>query len=335
VVSTMCGTIDVAKKIVESTGGLSEERERKTRIIRQPVRSYLSIRAHSQHVFRIIFNGSIDHTPPSLLSGQDCYLIDSNGQKLARGFYNSYSLYSLRLLIRATEHPDLFHAPLTHLLKTRIINAFNLRKLLHLPNPSTTVYRLINGEGDGLSGLVVDVIDQFLIVQSSAIWCEVHRATLESHLLETLSSTISSPKVIWTLMKSRLVADGWTNLEEESVVSSKTTSSISAVSSASSQIVIRENGLQFHVTPGEGQKTGFYCDQRDNRALIKTLSTGPSSFSSPLIVSHSSLSQAWTYWISTLGVVASLSMLSLEEPRASPSSSPHNLPFGPFNRTSL
>ncbi|CAL9227916.1 unnamed protein product [Arabidopsis halleri] len=68
------------------------------------------------------------------------------------------------------------------LLQTRIAEALQLRKSLALPSANTNAYRLVNSEGDRLSGLIVDVFGDIVVVASSAAWPEKYRIEVESCL---------------------------------------------------------------------------------------------------------------------------------------------------------
>ena len=178
-----------------------------------------------------------------------------------------------------TEGSNLFKESFENLLKIRIANALKLRKqFLQLPNSDTTVYRLLNGEGDGVSGLVMDVMEETVVIQSSAYWTEFHQKSIENQLRKVLqtSEVIQNPKLIWTKMTNRLISDGWQDPSP-----STTASGNPVIEEPSQPMVVKENGIQFHVKPGEGQKTGFYCDQRENRDLIRTLSKGESIIRTP------------------------------------------------------
>ena len=72
--------------------------------------------------------------------------------------------------------------------RTRIETAISLREALLLPSKSTSVYRLINGEGDRLGGLIVDVIGNLVVVQSSAVWVELLKKDIFNTLAEFFTS---------------------------------------------------------------------------------------------------------------------------------------------------
>ncbi|KAL7515983.1 hypothetical protein ACHAWX_001046 [Stephanocyclus meneghinianus] len=133
---------------------------------------------------------------------------------------------------------------------------------MNLPSHGVTdTYRLINGEGDGLSGLAVDIIGgTTAIIMSSAAWCEIHKNhiifSLEKSLREHPSYIDVDVEVIWRNTPSRLIQDGYevdnTGLKNDDV-----------------SVVATESSVKYLTYPfSDGQKTGFYCDQRENRMMI-------------------------------------------------------------------
>lgn len=188
-------------------------------------------------IFSLIYRNSIETNLKlsNLRIGEECLVVDSNNNYLARGFYNSHSIYSIRILVRKSDKQIPFLTlKLEDILKIKILNAFKLRKLLlfsssitslstslssnlinnnniknNIKNNETNVFRLIHGEGDGLSGLIVDIMKDSVVVQSSAYWVEYHREIIEKQLKEVLLPYFPSMKLIWTGVKSRLFADGW------------------------------------------------------------------------------------------------------------------------------
>jgi 23S rRNA G2069 N7-methylase RlmK/C1962 C5-methylase RlmI len=156
--------------------------------------------------------------------------------------------------------------PLPQLLQFRLQQAKQLRNItLGLPNLYTTVYRLVNGEGDRLSGLVIDMFnEETLVVQSSAAWTERYRDIIESSLLSLYEKSL--PSIVWLSMDSRLKQEGWTITSDKNLDAD--------TPSGTKSIRVLENDISYEVVPGHGQKTGFYCDQRDNRQLMRSFSKG-------------------------------------------------------------
>jgi 23S rRNA (cytosine1962-C5)-methyltransferase len=131
------------------------------------------------------------------------------------------------------------------------------------------VYRLINGEGDRLGGLVVDVLGSTIVAQSSAYWVERHKTAIEAALL----ATVKSDKLVWRRAEGRLKQDGYTGDLADIVINSG--AEVESNSGAEPEdLIVVENGVKYVVCPEDGQKTGFYCDQRDNRMMIREMSEG-------------------------------------------------------------
>lgn len=226
----------------------------------------------------IIFDGSIERSTlrkENLKSGDFVSVLDEHGSCLAKGFYNRTSMYCVRVLV--TEGSKMMKSDCWEtILKERILSAVRRRIELCL-GKATDCYRLVNGEGDMLSGLIVDQVgDSCIIIQSSAYWTEKHRGLIMEIFHDLFNTGTSSTegqavKIIYTTHTNRLRQDGFMGAcptllrEEREFLNDK---------------VISENGLKFKVFTSANpafttiQKTGFYCDQRDNRLLVRNLSRG-------------------------------------------------------------
>lgn len=213
------------------------------------------------------------------------------GQKpvaLGYGVYNPDSLYKVRLLCHRFLQPRLFHAigasadettALRHILNHHFRNAVSTRRALDLPSTSngnvngvattttTDTYRLVNGEGDQLSGLAVDIVGgKTAVVMSSAAWCEIHRNIITECLQEQLFLPNQNTRIVWKTTPNRLRQDGFNSSLEEDDNSS------GAAESDEAMVISTENGIKYQTYPySDGQKTGVYCDQRENRWNIAQL----------------------------------------------------------------
>lgn len=123
---------------------------------------------------------------------------------------------------------------------------------------ATNAYRVINAEGDGLPGLIIDRYDDYLVVQCVALGM----ARLESLWLPALMSVFTPKGIIERSERARRDV----NLTRKD--------SLLAGEEPPSQVEIRENGLKFKVDMTAGQKTGFYLDQRENRETVGRLCAG-------------------------------------------------------------
>jgi 23S rRNA G2069 N7-methylase RlmK/C1962 C5-methylase RlmI len=188
-------------------------------------------------------------------SGDIVVVSDSNGKSIGWGPYNAEGFTPVRLLAMESENLDGFD--LEHLLDIRISEAASLRQIMRLPSQNTNAYRLINSEGDRLSGLIVDVYGNVVVIFSEASWTEIHRKTIENAIQKHLKPEM----IIWRPMAGELIQDGWESFNQNE-------------NGHFEGVIIKELGLNYKVALGSGQKTGYYCDHRENRALIRELARG-------------------------------------------------------------
>lgn len=173
-------------------------------------------------------------------------IADAEDKFLAVGYYNALSHIVVRVLDRKNRTID------KHFFKQRIQRAFDFRTQLAL---SSDARRLIHAEGDRLPGLMVDQFGEYLVVQFRSLGMEKFR----TEILETLVEVVK-PKGIYD--RSDMESREEEGLEPFSGV---------VYGAIPEEIVISENDLLFHVDIHHGHKTGFYLDQRENRAYVRTL----------------------------------------------------------------
>jgi 23S rRNA (cytosine1962-C5)-methyltransferase len=201
-----------------------------------------------------VYAGAIAAVEGAPADGDEVDLYSHAGRFIARGLYNSRS--KIRLRLYAWE-PDV---PLDRqFFGDRLDAAIRLRgPLLGLNGPGRAC-RVVFSEGDGLSGLTVDRYDRWLVVQFTSLGLARRRDLLTELLVERLEPEgiyLRTERGIGQLEGLEL-EDGplWGNVPTEPVV-------------------IEEEGLQFRVNLAQGQKTGFYLDQRDNRRAVAELAAG-------------------------------------------------------------
>ena len=147
--------------------------------------------------------------------------------------------------------------------KRRLQVAKDLRVALGLiGNPKNNTYRLVHGEGDNLPGLIIDVYDHTAVMQAHSAGMHMDRLVIADALAEVMGDVVQHIyyKSETTLpYKADLVAteNGF-------------------LKGGSPENVAMENGLLFHVDWLKGQKTGFFVDQRENRALLERYARGRS-----------------------------------------------------------
>ena len=195
-----------------------------------------------------IFAGAIgaESGPPDAAIGD---LFDSGGILLASGFYSPRSEIRLRALTFGQE--ELSAAVIASRLDAAIARR---RSVL---SSGTNAVRVVNAEGDELSGLVIDLYNDVVV-------CEIANAGIEGikpMILDAIRRALK-PRMIY--LSNDLPARRLEQLSTEP----------EAIGEGTPATTILENGLRFEVDPASGQKTGFFLDQRENRALTRSLASG-------------------------------------------------------------
>ena len=235
-------------------------------------------------------------------TGDVCVVTDHTGSAFGWGTFNGSSMYRCRLLATAGElaaKPELAALDVDAVIRMRVAAAAARRRRLQLPAAGVTdTYRLINSEGDRLSGLTADVFGgEFIVAVSSAAWLEQRRGVVAAALLQTTGCKALLWRPSLDLLRLEgleapvpaqlFTADGapptelapsWAAAEaEEGAVSADAAQADGAAGGAGvlpERVTVVENGVRFNVALKSGQKTGFYCDQRDNRARIRAAAAG-------------------------------------------------------------
>lgn len=181
-------------------------------------------------------------------------LATHDGHFVARGLWNSQSRMRVRLY--AFDASTKLDAELWH---TRLASALALRKTLGLDERAGAT-RLVNSEGDDLSGLIVDRYGEYLAVQVTALAMAVRLDTL----CDALESLVAPRGILL-----RGAERGLAKLEGLALVDR-----VVRGAAPVGPIFVHEHGLKFGVDLAEGQKTGFYIDQRDNRQAAARYARG-------------------------------------------------------------
>jgi 23S rRNA (cytosine1962-C5)-methyltransferase len=199
-----------------------------------------------------IFSGAVERIEGNPTSGDTVQVCDTQGGFLAWAAYNSQSQICGRVWSwQATEKID------ADFFSRKIASAIAARKDLKLDQHSNGM-RLIHGESDGLPGLIVDQYADVLVLQLGSAGAERWRETFADVLQE-----LCKPVCIYERSDSDgRVLEGLPLRNE--VLRGK----------LPEQLSVTENGVRIAVDVAAGQKTGFYLDQRDNRALIGSLAEG-------------------------------------------------------------
>ncbi|MBL8260445.1 MAG: class I SAM-dependent rRNA methyltransferase [Candidatus Competibacteraceae bacterium] len=175
--------------------------------------------------------------------GQPVAIQAHNGKALGTGYINPHALLCARLVSRDPEHP-LGPSLLVH----RLNVALGLRERLY----DKPFYRLVYGEGDGLPGLVVDRYGDLCVAQLTTAGME----RIKDDILAALQKVLKPSAVLWRNDSRMREMEGLERIVAD------------AAGTVPETVTVEEDGLRFQVSPREGQKTGWFYDQRDNRARL-------------------------------------------------------------------
>ena len=199
-----------------------------------------------------IFSGALQQPPRWIEAGGLVDVKSSKGQFIARGYYNPQTDIAIRILTRNPEE-----AIDAEFVRDRVQRAVALRRVFQ--PEQTNAYRLIHSEGDGLPGLVVDRFADILVTQIHTAGIEHLRPLIiEALLQETGASGI--------LLRNDSMSRRREGLDVEEPVT--------VAGEVPEHVIICENGVQFLVDPWQGQKTGFFLDQRDKRESLRKYTHG-------------------------------------------------------------
>ena len=201
-----------------------------------------------------IFSGAIHHAEGDKLEEGDLVeVLASDGHFLAIGHWQIGSI-AVRILTFKKQRID------QAFWQKRLAAALDVRKAIGVAGrEDNDIYRLVHGEGDNLSGLVIDIYGQTAVMQAHSVGMHVCRHELAEALKAVMGESL---KAIY--YKSETTLPFKAQLGQEN----------GFLYGESNNDVARENGLAFHIDWLKGQKTGFFVDQRDNRALVEHYAKG-------------------------------------------------------------
>lgn len=201
-----------------------------------------------------IFDNEIDTITGSFKNGEIVNVRDFDGYPMGRGYINQNSKIRIRLMTRHIDQPiD------EEFLRMRVQNAWDYRKT----TVDTSSCRIIFGDADFLPGLVVDKYEDVLVVQCLALGMEAFKLTIVN------------------LLKEILKADGIQirGVYERSDANERTKEGLTKVKGFigdefDTSVEIQENGVRYLVDVVNGQKTGFFLDQKYNRLAMQRICKG-------------------------------------------------------------
>jgi 23S rRNA (cytosine1962-C5)-methyltransferase len=200
-----------------------------------------------------IFSGAIKQIPADVADGEIVEVHAADGQWLARGYLNRASQIQVRLLTwdEGEAIDDAFW-------QGRIVQAVAGRAAL-ATDPTTTVYRLIHGESDGLPGLTVDRYGDYLVMSVGTLGIDQRKGALAALLLAATGARGVIERSEAGVRRQEGLADA------EGLLAGQAPAGL---------VTVQENGYTFGVDLLAGQKGGFYADQRTNRQRVAAYCAG-------------------------------------------------------------
>ncbi len=202
-----------------------------------------------------VFSGAIHHADDGIQEGEIVRVFTNEGEFIAVGHYQVGSIAVRVLSFHDVAIDESFW-------ESRLTAAFDVRKAIGVAqNPNNNTYRLVHGEGDNLSGLIIDCYGQTAVMQAHSVGMHVCREAVCKALVKVMGDNIQH-----VFYKSETTLPFKAGLGQEN----------DFLYGGSDDNIAIENGLKFRVDWLRGQKTGFFVDQRDNRALLESYSKGRS-----------------------------------------------------------
>lgn len=201
-----------------------------------------------------VFSGAVEHIEGDVDNGDVVEVRDAGHNWLARGYINRRSQIVVRLLTWQQDEPvD------REFWRLRLERAIAARQSL-VDEPNTTAYRLVHAESDYLPGLIVDRYGNWLVIQALTLGIERWKDELVDLLVDSLDGVHGVYERSDVEVRAREGLEPHTGLlwgEEPPEA-----------------VEVLENGHRFLVDVRRGHKTGFYLDQRENRARLPAFCTG-------------------------------------------------------------
>ncbi len=205
-----------------------------------------------------IFSRAIEMVSEDLTDGDTVLVQDASGQVIGTGHFQDSSLAVRILAFEQVETNAAFWS-------SRLEAAAQCRMTLGIPRPGhTDTFRLVHGEGDQLPGLIIDVYGPVAVVQAHSIGMYKALPEIAQALI-----TLTSLRIDAVFNKSKeALPTGFATQSEDGWLAG----------AHGGELVVKENDISFFVDVEQGQKTGFFLDQRENRQLVRHYAQGKEVF---------------------------------------------------------
>lgn len=203
-----------------------------------------------------VFSGAIAHFDGEPEEGEVVEIYTSKKEFIAKGHFQIGSIAVRVLSFHQDEAID------SDFWKRKLSIAYEMRRSIGIAeNPTNNTYRLVHGEGDNLPGLIIDIYARTAVMQAHSAGMHLDRMEIANALSEVMGDKIEN-----IYYKSETTLPFKADLYPEN----------GFLKGGSTDNVAMEYGLKFHIDWLKGQKTGFFVDQRENRALLERYANGRS-----------------------------------------------------------
>ena len=200
-----------------------------------------------------VFSGAVHHIEGEPSEGDIVEVLNHEGRFIALGHWQIGSI-AVRVLTFKRQKID------AEFWKKRLSTALDVRKSIGVADTAyNNMYRLVHGEGDNLPGLIIDIYGQNAVMQAHSVGMHVCRMQIAEALKAVMGDDLKA-----VYYKSETTLPFKASLGQEN----------GFILGESDDNVAIENGLKFHIDWLKGQKTGFFVDQRENRALVERYAHG-------------------------------------------------------------
>ncbi len=188
----------------------------------------------------------LDAVGPDVEDGDLVAVLDRHDRPFGWGYFNGMSQIALRMVSFGPQ------APPDDVISQRVANAVNLRQKTLKLDTHTDAWRMIHAEGDALSGVVADRFGEYVVIELFSLAMHRRLEKIEDAIID---AGVSVKEFLVRADESVCRKEGF-RLDRRQI------------DRKDRSVVITENGVKFNVRLARMHKTGFFCDQRDNRLAL-------------------------------------------------------------------